>query len=405
MIKLTVWLTSVSGDKRIAGEIVVGDPDPQGRLNSQFRYTQDYLDYPTAFSLDPIHLPLSREIFDGERPYSGVHGVFEDSFPDDWGRRILANRYNLSREKQRVPYLLSFLGGQGLGALGYSLDNNPPQVGKEVDGTHLHELQMQAAKFENDSTSVGEGFRLLFQAGSSPGGARPKALIVNQGKKYLAKFSSVNDRFDVVALESATMELARKSGIDAAPSELVELGEKKVLLVERFDVNKGGGRNHLISMQTLLKAEGYYNLAYRDLCGILRRISVDPQSDLKKLFRQMVFNVIIGNTDDHLKNFSMLHDEEGWRLSPAYDLVPNIGQNQEHVLRIGLYPYITKQEDLVGEAKWFGIKKRSKVEEIVEEITTAMQGYRTAFTQNSVPEKDIDIIDRDISHRMEKLSL
>ena len=119
------------------------------------------------------------------------------------------------------------------------------------------ELQRLAAKFEEDPTPMDDEMTLLFQAGSSPGGARPKALIKDKKKAYLAKFSSVRDQFDVVSLEAATMDLARQAGVSAAPTKLVPCGVKKALLVERFDIiNLTMGRNYFINMKTLLKADG-----------------------------------------------------------------------------------------------------------------------------------------------------
>ena len=143
MIKLNVWLT-VDLEKSIhVGELVVAHPDSQGRLQGQFRYSPGYLNRPESFPLDPIHLPVSVEIFNADRPYAGVHGVFEDSLPDDWGRRLLTRRYRLARSDQRVPQLLDLLGGQGMGALSYSRDDTAPYKKEGVDGKYLEELRQQ----------------------------------------------------------------------------------------------------------------------------------------------------------------------------------------------------------------------------------------------------------------------
>ncbi len=406
MIKLNVWLTLCQGENVHVGELIVAEPDMQGRLQGQFRYSPDYLIHPEAFPLDPIHLPLSLEIFNAERPHAGVHGVFEDSLPDDWGRRILVRRYRLERKGQRVPQLLALLGGQGMGALGYSLDNEVPVKREAVDGCHLTELQILARKFEQNTVSEDEEMALLFQAGSSPGGARPKALIRDQGHSYLAKFSSIRDQFDVVALEAATMELARQAGVDAALCKLVSCGTRKALLVERFDINNttiSTGRNHLISMQTLLKAEGYYNASYRDIADVIRRVSDTPGQDLIKLFNQLLFNVMVGNTDDHLKNFCMLFDGVGWRLSPAFDLVPNVGLNREHVLRIGYYNVAADRNVLIQEAKYFGIKQQSKAEKIIATMLSKVSNWEKVFNEFKVPVMDIGVIGKDIEERMAKV--
>jgi serine/threonine-protein kinase HipA len=404
MIKLNVWVTLANSQTLLAGELVVTDPDVQGRLQGQFRYSSDYLDHSQAFALDPIHLPLKAENFNADRPHSGVHGVFEDSLPDDWGRRILARRYQLERKQQRVPQLLALLEGQGMGALSYSLDNTFPEKGKDVDGRHLAELHYLAEKFEEDATSVNEDLALLFRAGSSPGGARPKALIKDRDHLFLAKFASIRDQFDVVALEAATMELARRAGVNTAPTKLVPCGNRKALLVERFDVaTVAKGRYHLLSMQTLQKADGYYNASYGDIADIIRRVSTDPSRDLSNLYNQLLFNVLIGNTDDHLKNFCMIFDGDGWKLSPAFDLLPNIGLNREHVLRIGYDNLIANKEVLIREAKNFGIKQRAKADKIITAMLFYVSHWQTVFKEFDVPDRDIQILGRDIEGRTSRV--
>lgn len=404
MIRLNVWLTLYNGQTLRAGELVVADPDLQGRLEGQFRYSSEFLDYPEAFPLDPIHLPLSTEIFNADRPYSGVHGVFEDSLPDDWGRRLLVRRYQLERKNQRVPRLLELLGRQGMGALSYGKDHEVLLKKEAVDGRYLEELQRLAAKFEEDATSVDDGMALLFQAGSSPGGARPKALIKDQKTSYLAKFPSVRDQFDVVSLEAATMELARKAGVTTAPTKLETTGTKKVLLVERFDINHlTKGRNHVISMQTLLKADGFYFVGYRDLADVIRRVCSDPIEDLLRLFKQLLFNVMIGNTDDHLKNFCMIYDGDGWKLSPAFDLVPNIGLNSEHVLQIGHSTVVENRAVLIQEAKHFGVKRQAAAEQIIAAMHEVVSGWEKVFYRFGVPDRDMGIIGRDIAQRIAML--
>ena len=401
MIKLNVWVTLANAQTLRVGELVVADPDVQGRLQGQFRYSTDYLALPGAFPLDPIHLPLTPDNSNAERPHSGVHGVFEDSLPDDWGRRILVRHYQLGRKEQRVPQLLALLGGQGLGALSYGVDGVAPARVKDVDGQHLAKLQRLAERFEEDATAVDEDLALLFQAGSSPGGARPKALIKERGQSFLAKFPSTRDQFDVVALEAATMELARRAGVNTAPTNLATCGARKVLLVERFDVdNASMGRHHLISMQTLMKAEGYYNAGYRDIADIIRRVSTNPGHDLVKLFKQLLFNVMIGNTDDHLKNFCMVFNGDGWKLSPAFDLVPNVGLNREHVLRIGYDTVVANREILIQEAKYFGIKQQAKADKIITALFSEVSRWETLFREYGVPDRDIQILGPDIEERM-----
>lgn len=404
MIKLAVWLTLPSGERVKAGSLVVADPDTAagGRLQGQFRYAPGYLGHPEAFALDPLNLPLSTEIFDTNRPRAGVHGVFEDSLPDDWGRRLMVRRYNLKRNEQRVPNLLRLLGSKGLGALGYVEEDAAEPAASSVSSRHLQELALLAEKFEQEPAAADDEFSLLFQAGSSPGGARPKALVEDENGFYLAKFASAGDRLDVVSLEAAAMELARRAGLETAETRLVPLGTtRKCLLVKRFDTTMSGGRHHLISMQTLLRADDYYNAGYRDLADVIKHISSQPARDLDRLYRQMVFNVLIGNTDDHLKNFLMLHDDAGWRLSPAFDLIPNIGFNREHVLRIGVDARPPDLETLLAEAKNFGIKRRQEARDKIKDVHAAVSKWPDIFEQCHVPAKDADSIGNDIKRRMQ----
>lgn len=387
----------------MAGTLIVSDPDPvRGGLQGQFRYAPEYLLQPQAFPLDPLRLSLSMETFDADRPREGVHGVFEDSLPDNWGRRLMIRRHKLSRNEQRAPNLLRLLGNQGLGALSYAEEGRPEFKTNGVSCRHLKELALLAQKFDQaPATADDNELSLLFQAGSPPGGGRPKALVADDKGAYLAKFASARDRLDVVSLEAAAMELSRRAGIETADTKIFALGTtKKCLLVRRFDINAAGGRNHLVSMQSLLKADGYYNAGYRDLAEVIKHISSQPGHDLHRLYRQMVFNMMIGNTDDHLKNFIMLHDDSGWRLSPAFDLLPNIGFNQEHALRIGMDTLPPNAGMLLVEAKHFGIKRRQQAMEVITEIHEAISKWPKVFSRCNVPEKVAASIGNDIGRRL-----
>ena len=405
MRKLNVWLSLAAQTAIHAGELIATDPDPQrgGTIHGQFRYSREYLNWGEAFALDPIHLPLSAKIYDANRPHSGIHAVFEDSLPDDWGRRILARKHHLPRDQQRPAQLLGYLAGDGMGALSYSEGDIPPPRLAPLGSHYLVELQSQAARFEEDPATVDAGLALLFQAGSSAGGARPKVLIEDNDRAWLAKFASSRDQFDVVALEAAAMELAGRAGVEPAGSRSLPCDGKKVLLVERFDfIPQSQERRHVISMKALLGAEGYYSLSYRHMADVLRRVSSAPAEDLPRLFRQLVFNALIGNTDDHLQNFAMVSDGRSWRLSPAFDLLPNVGQNSEQVLAIDNRFVAPDRPALLREAKSFGLKQRQKAEAIIDEVWAQLQAWEEVFSTCAVPQKDREIIGRDITSRLRR---
>ncbi|MBW2615885.1 MAG: type II toxin-antitoxin system HipA family toxin [Deltaproteobacteria bacterium] len=398
MIKLDVWLTFCDGRKFLCGEIVCGVPDSHGRIEGAFRYSPEYLDHPESFPLDPVSLSLKSGVFECPRP-SGVFAVFEDSLPDDWGRRLLVRRADLPRGRQTVPDLLNALGGNGMGALSY-FQETPGDTEKQYTAIYqLETLLDAAARFEMGETEEDPGLRMLFNAGSSPGGARPKALIAdNDNSLLIAKFPSIKDTFSIVPAEAATMSLAQKAGLNIPAFRMISCGSKNVLLVQRFDISEKGGRKHMISMQTLLETEGWYNAGYQDLIKILKKHSSIPEQDIPALFRQMVFNAFIGNTDDHLKNFTMLHDDEkGFFLSPAYDLLPDINNNREHVLYFEHSHYFPGIDSLLAIGKRAGVMRTQK---IIDDVIDSITGWKNEFKRFGVPAIEIDRIAPGIERRI-----
>ncbi len=379
-----VWI-SLEAKQVLAGEAVceIGD---DGRGRGAFRYAPDYLTRKGAFALDPISLPLRDGEFDVEHP--GVFGVFEDSLPDDWGRRLLVRRHRIPLHQQNLPNLLLALGANGLGALSFVEKGAPQQTSEETSILYLDRLVAAAEAFERGDRGDAD-INILLVAGSSPGGARPKALVYDEQTDVhcLAKFPSIKDNVDVVRIEAATMNLAAKAGLNVPETKLVECGTRPVLLVKRFDIIPQG-RLHMISLQTLLKATGYYQARYADILTVVRKVSADPQGDSERLFRQMVFNAVMHNTDDHLKNFWMTcTSDEGWRLSPAFDLVPDIGQRGEHVLFFDLDPVYPGRSNLVRLGRLWGI---SGAVEMIEQVFTAVSRWREEYMACGVTQKDIE---------------
>ncbi len=382
--RIEVWI-ALEKDQTLAGEMIceIGD-DGKGR--GAFRYASNYLNHPNAFALDPISLPLRADEFNIDHP--GVFGVFEDSLPDDWGRRLLVRKHGISLHQQNLPNLLLALGASGLGALSYNKQGVPSRTSSETSVLNLGRLVEAAEAFERGDTSDSD-INLLLGAGSSPGGARPKALVYDEGTDahYLAKFPSIKDNVDVVRIELATMNLAAKAGLSLPELRLVECESKPVLLVRRFDIIPQG-RLHMVSLQTLLKVSGYYFCQYADLLNVVRKVSSDPQVDSEQLFRQMVFNAVIHNTDDHLKNFWMVCDTElGWRLSPAFDLVPDIGQKGEHVLFFDFDPLYPGRGKLEKLGLSWGITGAAA---IVEQVFSAIADWRKEFIKCGVIQKDVE---------------
>ncbi len=380
--RIEVWMAHPAGPQRV-GEMICEIADgEEGRGN--FRYDTAYLQQPDALALDPISLPLSEKTFSIGPP--GVWGVFEDSLPDDWGRRLLVRKHQLPRHQVNPATLLLCLGSSGLGALSYTEKGSPQVSHPEVSNLRLGELLREAELVERGGVHNSE-ISVLLGAGSSPGGARPKALVIDEqtDEQFIAKFPSIKDRVDVVRIEAATLSLAAKAGLAVPQTRLVSCAGRPVLLVRRFDIKKSG-RRHMISFQTLLKAKGYYVCRYQELLKVIRKISADPGEDSQGLFRQMVFNAVVNNTDDHLKNFWMICDSRsGWRLSPAFDLIPNIGENSEHVLFFDCDPSYPGRKTLERLGKSWGV---THAKSIVEEVFSAASGWREEFSAFGVPAND-----------------
>ena len=386
--RLKVWLQLPDGTRLQAGELIAAFRD-NGAIDGQFRYLQSYLDDPRAFALDPVNLPLAPGAQDAHRPQAGVHGVFEDALPDDWGRRLLCRRYQLSDHQARPPHLLSLMEGGGMGALWFGKVRCPEPRTDNQSTVDLQKLARLALDFEKGTTAMEDDPLLpyLFGLGSSPGGARPKFLSVTEnGQPCLVKLPSLKDSVPLVPIEAACMATAMDCGFPVAPVRLIKEG-MPLLLVERFDVTPQGGRRHMLSMKTLLNAEYHYSKSYLDMAQLLERHSAEPGADKMALFQQMLFNACIGNTDDHLKNFALLHDDRGWRLSPAYDLVPSFPllPHAQHVLRFHLDNRRPDWATIRQLGRAFGFSS-TRTNRLIEEVLAGLSGLEKHLQQAEAPE-------------------
>jgi serine/threonine-protein kinase HipA len=410
VIRLDVWLTLPDASRLRAGELVCGDPDGQGRYPSAFRYTPEYLADPRAFALDPAGLLLREGEFTSQQLEPPLL-VLEDALPDDWGRRLLVLRHGLRRGEQSAARLLQAQAGQGLGALGCFPPGRgpgpadlapppPPLVDLDALVDAAQRLEAGVVPGEGPGNEPDAGMAALLAAGSSPGGARPKALVRDQDGEWIAKFPSRRDEVDMVGLEAASLHLARLAGLEVPEFRVETLTtRRRVLLVRRFDQTPVGGRRHMLSLRALLQAGGFYVLRYADLIVALRQHSAQPEVDIPALYRQMVFNALLGNTDDHLKNFWLLHDEGGYRLTPAFDLLPDTGFRREHVLMFDLSPTPPGPRGLAALGRKWGVSGSAAIcLAVVEGVTQ----FAPIARHYAVPEADIARFDGDIQHRLQR---
>lgn len=400
MNHIDVHIILPDGARLPCGEIVTAEPDSRGAMRGAFRYADAYLSHSDAFPLDPNQLPLSREEFQTLRP-SGVHAVFEDALPDDWGKKLLIRKGRLRRGEQTVPRMLQVLGENGLGALRFLPADGPATRPSAAGMPEIHQILEAAYRYDAGETLISDDMAMLFRAASSPGGARPKALVMDDaGRHWIAKFPSSRDALDMIGIEAATLMIARRCGVVVPDFFVEKIGARSVLFIKRFDVVSGGGRRHMISAQTLLGAEGYYVLSYTDLFMALRSLTHQPSVDLPAFFRQMVFNAAMGNTDDHLKNFTILHDRQGYCLSPAYDLLPDTANRREHVLQF-IMDHLPPDRDrlLRLAAKW----RIKSAKNIIDAVVDAVSDWKSVFEHAAVPPTDIARLEASIRRRLARI--
>jgi serine/threonine-protein kinase HipA len=319
-----------------------------------------------GFSISPFYLPLKSGVFTARsEPFNGLFGVFNDSLPDGWGR-LLIDRWLIANGKNPDEFgpvdRLTLVGGGGMGALTY----RPAQM-KSMKETN-HRLDFYAAEVDkilhaDYSGSLDE----LVKKAASSGGARPKVLIKINGEDWLVKFRSSFDPENVGKIEYEHSLLAKKCGIEMPETRLFE---NKYFGVRRFD-RDGNKRTHVHSAAGLLYAS--YRLPSLDYSALMKATMALTRNmiEVEKIFRVMVFNVLIGNKDDHAKNFAFVYKNRGWQVSPAYDLLPSAGFNNNHTTTINGKGK-PDLKDCFEVARTTGFPEK-KAQKIIDEVTGGLK--------------------------------
>lgn len=313
----------------------------KGKEVISFEYDENWLtNIEGNFVFDPDlalfrgrqYAPLDKTMF----------GVFADSCPDRWGRLLIKRREAiLARKEERKPrrltdvdFLLGVYDETRMGGLRFAISENGSFVSDDKalatpPWTTLRKLESASLAFEKNEDGMEEKWlKQLLAPGSSLGGARPKAsVIAPDGSLWIAKFPSKNDDVNIGAWEMVVHELAALSGLNIPEAKLENFSKTgSTFLIKRFD-REGRQRIHFASAMTLLGKNDGANAAdgssYLDLASFIRKYGAAPKRDLKELWRRIVFNMAVSNTDDHLRNHGFLLSNEGWALSPAYDINPN----------------------------------------------------------------------------------
>lgn len=301
--------------------------------SASFEYDQAWLEHPARFSLEPA-LQL------GPGPYhtpadTPMFGAIGDSAPDRWGRALMRRMERRRAEREggtprtlrEIDFLLMVDDEARQGALRFAEREGGPFLREEgvkriPPVIELPELLSAAERVMEDKDTE-EDLRLLFAPGSSLGGARPKASVIEKdGHLAIAKFPRKDDEINTVLWEAVALALAKKAGIPVAAGRVEEIAKKPVLLVRRFD-RDGARRIPFLSAMSMLEAKDKETRSYLEIVDALRQHGAAPKADMEALWRRLVFNILISNTDDHLRNHGFLYSgPDGWRLSPAYDLNP-----------------------------------------------------------------------------------
>lgn len=389
-------------------------PVPAGRLemvedgrnsHATFQYGARYLRRADRVAVDPAALPLPDAgaapwLFRTSEGFDLFNGI-RDAAPDGWGRYLMhkaAGAENL----EEFDYLVAS-GDHRVGALAFGPDQTggprrmAPWGDGDADGERLDlSALLEAVERVQSVDRLDPELRRFLEAGSSLGGARPKAATGHRGTPWIAKFSAKGDTYPVCRTELAVMRLAKECGLDVPETDIASILGRDIYLIERFDRVVAGNRlirRPFASALTMLEAQeiAAHRYSYRDLAEVIRRHGAAPRRDLRELFRRMAFNVLVGNDDDHLRNHAFLLDGPGWRLSPLYDVVPRprTATSGTLVLGVGDRGHEATLDNALSGAAHFGIR-REEAATLLEDMRQRVDArWRAILTAFAIGDQDI----------------
>lgn len=364
-----------------------------------FEYHDSWLGETNRFSLEPA-LRLDRGTF---APNEGLFGSIGDSAPDTWGRRLMqrAERRRAQIEGRAVralselDYLLGVSDIARLGALRFRrIGEEPFQAQTDAGVPGLIELGRLLAVTERivRDEETDEDLQLIFAPGSSLGGARPKASVIDQhGNLAIAKFAKETDDYRIELWEAVAMQLAKAAGIVVPVTELLQVADKPVLLSRRFD-RDGAQRIPFLSALSMMGLKDGEHGSYPELVDALTQFGAKAGDDAAELFRRMVLNILISNVDDHLRNHGFLwRDKAGWTLSPVYDLNPVPTDVKPRILTTNIdLDEATCDIDLAfSVAGYFGLTAK-EAKAIITQVGVAVSTWRDVARRNGARAAEID---------------
>lgn len=421
---LTVF-AHLDGSWAPAGQLWINEAGERTR-SASFAYGLRYLERPGAIEIDPVSLGIgNREAIRGQRllppPGLPLFGGIRDAAPDAWGRRVIEAKLRAPANSLPESAYLLHAGSQRVGALDI---RESPTSSETPSSAPLNSLQylLDAADRIEQGLSIPQNLEAIFVQGTSLGGARPKASIRDDaGVLWLAKFPSRDDRISVTEIEAATLRLAARCGLNVPPVRIVEVGPRKAMLIRRFDrywlepetnvppdiellelqptATATERRLPFVSGLTMVACDEVdaRNRTYADLASAIRRHAHPAviRSDCRELFKRMVYNILVSNDDDHLRNHGFLHDPRlpGWRLSPLYDVMPRPSLAHERLLHLGVGPqgrHATLDNALAAHEAFTLSENDAAL--VIAEVWREVREWRVWFEGFSVPMAEIENI-------------
>jgi serine/threonine-protein kinase HipA len=383
----------------------------RGKEIFSFKYSDDWLRSNYSQILDP-----DLQFYSGSQ-YVGAEklnfGVFLDSSPDRWGRLLMRRREAaLAKSEGRsektlreTDYLLGVFDGHRMGAIRFKENYDGPFLNDNAKlasppWTSLRELEEISLKLEDDDVindpQYWKWLNMLVNPGSSLGGARPKASVLDNEKNlWIAKFPGKNDTKDIGGWEMVASELAIKAGLNVAVSRVQKFSNRHyTFLTKRFDRTNKGERIHYSSAMTILgysdRTDFHDGISYLELVDFLSNNGANVESDLVELWKRIVFNIFISNTDDHLRNHGFILTEKGWILSPAFDINPD--ENGTGLsLNISLDDNSLDMDLSLEVIEFFRLNKERAIE-IIEQIKKSVSTWRNVANKYKLSKAEQEIM-------------
>jgi len=374
----------------------------KNKESASFEYDEAWLQNPAKFSLEPA-LKLGPGPFHtaADMPMFGAIG---DSAPDRWGRALMRRMERRRAEReggaprtlQEIDFLLLVDDEARQGALRFAEREGGPFLREEgvkriPPLVELPKL-LSAAEHVMEEKDTEEDLLLLFAPGSSLGGARPKASVIEKGGHLaIAKFPRKDDEINTVLWEAVALTLAKKAGIAVPAARIEVISKKPVLLLRRFD-RDGARRIPFLSAMSMLGSKDNESRSYLEFVDALRQHGASPKADMEALWRRLVFNILISNTDDHLRNHGFLYEgQAGWRLSPAYDLNPVPTDIKPRILATAINEDDnTASLALAMEVAGYFELDAGKAREIAAQVGKATSKWRDEAARHGLKKSEID---------------